>query len=733
MLIKSQSLGSAMKTHEVYRYTMGVFLLLLFSTSFIYLSVSMYFAYETALDQQKNRLEDMVRWQSLYVKTLTNLHPELAQKEIAKEKRISFLKDIYNSHGELLTFGKTGEVLSAIRHKDEVTFIVRKEGKINYIQSLPWGSTKAIPLQLALQGKSGFITALDYKPKTVLAHYVYLPKIRVALVAKIDLSEIRAPFFRSTCYLLIFFLVVMGGAYFFFSKIFQVLHKSYLASSQQELIFQAIFDHAPLGVVLVDLEGKLRKTNGFFQDLLGYSQEELSHMSFVDFTHPDDAERDLDLFQATVRKERTHFKVEKRYIHKKGHTLHVEIFVMLLLGDKDKADVAVALVNDLTDRVHLEEQIKDSFCQLAFRENQLSLFIKKAPAAVAMFDRDMKYLYASDRWYLDYDLKEKDVIGKCHYDLFPQIREIPEWLEIHQRCLAGESLKKEEDKFVNNGQEEWLRWEILPWMATKDKVGGIIIFSEMITEKKKAEMNLLKYSEMVIQSNKELEQFAYVASHDLQEPLRKIQAFGDRLSKKYGDSLDEKGNDYLTRMQNAAERMRLLIVDLLAFSRVSTREKAYKLVDMNQVVTEVLGDLEEAIQQSEAVIEVGDLPQVKGDSGQLSRVFLNLISNAIKFQPKGQVPRVKIYAKSLDWIPGEAPQFTIYVEYNGIGFDEKYLEKIFTIFQRLHGKEEFAGTGIGLAICKKIIQRHGGSLTASSKLGKGATFKVTLPIAYLQS
>ena len=232
-------------------------------------------------------------------------------------------------------------------------------------------------------------------------------------------------------------------------------------------------------------------------------------------------------------------------------------------------------------------------------------------------------------------------------------------------------------------------------------------------------------------SNRELQDFAFVASHDLQEPLRKIQAFGDRLRSKHGGGLNAEAQDYLDRMQNAARRMHTLINDLLTFSRVTTKAQPFVKTDLGAIARDVLGDLEERVRQTGGRVDVGELPTVEADPLQMRQLFQNLIGNALKFHKPGVQPIIKVNSK-----PGSAGgngsnadrQCQIIVEDNGIGFDEKYLDRIFTPFQRLHGRGEYEGTGIGLAVCRKIVERHGGTLTASSRPREGSVFIITLPV-----
>ena len=257
-----------------------------------------------------------------------------------------------------------------------------------------------------------------------------------------------------------------------------------------------------------------------------------------------------------------------------------------------------------------------------------------------------------------------------------------------------------------------------------------------ITLSKQAEIALAQKTAELARSNAELEQFAYIASHDLQEPLRKVRAFGDRLEAKYGDELDERGRDYLDRMRNAAHRMQRLINALLSYSRVTTRARPHEPVDLNDVLRQVLSDLELRIARSNGRVEVGELPTIEAEGLQMEQLFQNLLANALKFHREGEPPVVKVTARCYAVQEAAADEdfpdgafCRIFVEDDGIGFEEKYIDRIFDPFQRLHGRGQYEGTGMGLAICRKIVERHGGRITAESCPGEGATFIVTLPIS----
>ncbi len=271
-----------------------------------------------------------------------------------------------------------------------------------------------------------------------------------------------------------------------------------------------------------------------------------------------------------------------------------------------------------------------------------------------------------------------------------------------------------------NSPRQWTSWETELLRQLADQIAIALAQAKMLEQETRQKQELAR-------SNEELQQFAFIASHDLQEPLRKIKTFGDRLKATYGDTLTEQARDYLDRMQNGVRRMQALIEDLLTLSRVTTRAQPFVSVNLNQVTQEVLSDLEVLVQQTKGSVEVGDLPTIKADPLQMRQLLQNLIGNALKFHRQQEPPIVKIYSQITNEENG-SELCRIIVEDNGIGFDEKYIERIFNVFQRLHGRSEYEGTGIGLAICRKIAERHQGTITAKSQPTQGASFIVTLPI-----
>ena len=266
--------------------------------------------------------------------------------------------------------------------------------------------------------------------------------------------------------------------------------------------------------------------------------------------------------------------------------------------------------------------------------------------------------------------------------------------------------------------------------------------TEIVLERVKNEEQLILFNEKLkdknselIKINKELEAFTYVSSHDLQEPLRKIQTFANRILDKEHEHLSESGKDYFQRMQSAASRMQSLIEDLLAFTRINTAERKFEYIDLNAVLTDLKAEFKEVIEEKNAIIETQDLGEVWVIPFQFRQLMYNLLGNALKFSKPGIPPHINIKYKIVQGTEIEdhaahtkGKYYHISIEDHGIGFEEGYKDKIFEVFQKLHGKEQYPGTGIGLAIVKKIIENHNGLIKADGKLNKGAIFDIYLPV-----
>jgi len=239
-------------------------------------------------------------------------------------------------------------------------------------------------------------------------------------------------------------------------------------------------------------------------------------------------------------------------------------------------------------------------------------------------------------------------------------------------------------------------------------------------------LQLLQNIDKLEAANKDLDRFAFMASHDLQEPLRKIRTFSDRLSEKYSDIFDEDAKKILSRIQNAATRMQLLIKDILTFSKISIGKKEFVKSNLNLLLEEVLNEFEVPVREMKAQIMIEKLPDLYINLNLMRPLFYNIVSNSLKYSKKGEVPVIKVHSDFTDESSGNK-YCRIFFEDNGIGFDQKYSEQIFEMFKRLHNHNEYEGTGIGLALCKKIVEEHSGFISARSHLGKGSTFIISLP------
>jgi PAS domain S-box-containing protein len=338
--------------------------------------------------------------------------------------------------------------------------------------------------------------------------------------------------------------------------------------------------------------------------------------------------------------------------------------------------------------------------------------------------------------------KSEDIVGKSFSVFYPEQERkdnlpatlLKEAVNKGKAIHEGWRLRKDGSRF----------WASVAITAVHDAQNNVIGFSKVthdLTDKKAADDALKHNAELLEKNNKELQKintelksFAYVSSHDMQEPLRKIQTFASRILAKEMQTLSDKGKDYFSRMQAAAGRMQTLIQDLLAYSRTNTAERPIEVIDLADIVNEVKTDIREMHSEENAMIEVGHMIQVKVVPFQFRQLLYNLIGNAIKFARPGIAPHIKIESEIVKGDPAKDDSLShkktyahIRISDNGIGFDPQYKNRIFEVFQRLHGKEEYTGTGIGLAIVKKIIENHNGTVIATGEPDKGATFDIYIP------
>jgi PAS domain S-box-containing protein len=483
--------------------------------------------------------------------------------------------------------------------------------------------------------------------------------------------------------------------------------------------------------VFIKEKNRMQFFNDMLEKMTGYRADELTlgEVCSIDpAIIPEDRPRVVSIVKDAVSENKP-FEVEYRLKHKDGVIRHFLERGQPVGGRDGNPEFIDGLILDITERKRIEEAQRES------EERFRSVLESSLDAAYRRNLKTNQFDYVSPVFeqIIGFTPDEMAAMGidgvlqRVHPDDRHQLEQGVERISKEGRGLLEYRFRAKDGEY---------RWLAATLSVVKDKEGcplhriGVV---RDITPSKQAEEAIIKAREELEirvrertseleRRNEELREFALVVSHDLREPLRKIQAFAGLIRRRHSHQLADEFSDYLFRMEAAANRVERLLEALLSYSRITTKGRSFKPVDLNDVVQEAVSDLELAIQKARACLEISSLPTVNGDREQLRQVFQNLISNAIKFHPREAKPVVKIHGcKSTIGIQ-------VFVEDNGIGFEENQLKRILRPFQRLHGRKEYEGIGMGLAICKKIIADHGGEIGAKSAKGKGSTFIVTLPL-----
>jgi signal transduction histidine kinase len=401
---------------------------------------------------------------------------------------------------------------------------------------------------------------------------------------------------------------------------------------------------------------------------------------------------------------------------------------------KTSSGGVVSVQSDITALKERENALRSLSQELGDQNILFDAALNNMIQGLCMFDSNQKLIVVNTRYLELYKFSPQVVKPGI------TLREIMEYsvaignysAEDAERALAerpSQAAKRERNVLLQRLRDG----RVIAVMHSPLPTGGSVATYEDVTAREQIELTLRQYANRLENSNRELQDFAFVASHDLQEPLRKIESFGNRLFAKCENELGEDGKLYLDRMMNAASRMRGLITDLLSYSRVTSKAQPFEGVELDTIFTEVVSDLQIAIEEAEGRVDLGPLPIIQADATQMRQLFQNLLSNSLKFRKKGVPPIIRVEAKVCER-PSDTGQMQEYCEIvlrdNGIGFENKYADRIFAIFQRLHGKGEYEGTGIGLATVRKIVERHDGTIKAEGIPDVGATFTIALPVKH---
>ncbi len=370
-----------------------------------------------------------------------------------------------------------------------------------------------------------------------------------------------------------------------------------------------------------------------------------------------------------------------------------------------------SLKHEINERVQTEKSLKES-------EEKYRLAIEYSSNTVILFDRDGIVILLNKIGAANFGGVPSDFIGKSIYELFPD--DADKYMNRYRKIMNSGIGQDFEDVIELSFGTRWYLSSTQPFRNAENKILGVQVISKDITERKEMVEKMQITLDELKRSNEELEQFAYIASHDLQEPLRMVSGYLRLIEKRYKNKLDEEAEEFINFAVDGASRMRVLINDLLAYSRITTQSKELKLIDLNEISQRTQRNLQELIKENNAVITYDNLPKIMGDDIQINRVMQNLINNAIKFN-ENEAPEVSV---SLD---SRSEDYVISIKDNGIGISLEEKDNIFKLFKRLHSKNEYAGTGMGLAICRKIIELHGGKIWVESELGKGSDFCFSIP------
>lgn len=479
-----------------------------------------------------------------------------------------------------------------------------------------------------------------------------------------------------------------------------------------------------------------------WKSMLGYQESDIAPevSEWERLVHPDDLPLARQNLQDYFDGQLPEYTVEFRMAYKSGGWRWI---LARGIGQRDAAGRVMRMSGshtDITERKSAKQALEAVNSQLAgvlAASTQVSIIATDAQGLITVFNTGAENL-------LGYSAAE--MIGQ----------QTPQLFHVRDEVLARGAELTRELGYPVEGFEAFVaeakrgRFEHREWTYVRQDGGeltvslvvtvvrnatgeitGYLGIAEDITEQKQTHLTLARQAEELIRSNKELEQFAYIASHDLQEPLRKVQTFGSMIETSAGSTLNAESLDYLQRMRSAAARMQQFINDLLTYSRVATQTQPFVQVNLAKVAQEVLSDLESRIESTGGTVELGALPTLTADPLHMRQLLQNLIGNALKFHRRDVPPVVSVQSQTVQQASDAGPgrlACEITVQDNGIGFDEKYLDRIFAPFQRLHGRGEYEGTGIGLAICHKIVQRHRGTITAQSVPGQGTRFIITIPL-----
>jgi PAS domain S-box-containing protein len=495
------------------------------------------------------------------------------------------------------------------------------------------------------------------------------------------------------------------------------------AIRESEQKFRAVFEGAQLGIAVANVNDGHVTANPAYRRMLGCAPDEMWSISIFDqLTHPEDVERDLNAYQPLARGEIDRLHLEKRYLLHDGRLVWASVELSLLRDAAGKPQYILGLAADITERKRVEEELRTS-------ARQLRAFIEDAPVAVAMFDRDIRYLAASRRWTTDYGFGHSDLTGLCLYELIPNLPE--KWRESHRRGLAGEKQHLGEDVWIRaDGAEQWVSSAVYPWREPSGSVGGIIISAEDISQRKMNEQLLQDAKRAAETASAAKSTFLATMSHEIRTPLNGILGMTDLV---LDTQLTPEQREHLGLVRFSADSLLSIINDILDFSKIEAGKLEMELIPfhLRDSLQQTLKTCAIRAQQKGLQLSFkapADVPDaLVGDSGKIRQVLLNLVGNAIKFTERGQ-----IFVAIAAAFPVKGRALLHFgVKDTGIGIPPEMQEKIFAAFSQADGSmaRKYGGTGLGLAICVRLVEMMGGRIWVESVPQQGSVFHFTLDLA----
>ena len=704
--------------------------------------------YRTALAEQAERLREIAQSQARMVEAIARHEAEYGHPIPAAsghgDEFATLLVQLRDAHARFRGFGHTGEFTLGRRERDSMVYLLSHRGSaLGHFASLPFAGTSGEPMRRALSGLSGTVVGPDYRGVTVLAAYEPVAAYGLGVVAKIDMAEVRTPFVRTGLVSVALALVAVSlGALLFYRVTNPVLQRLAASEGRFRRLYSTMSEGLALHTLVYDSSGRavdyrILDVNPAFETITGISRDQAIGRLASEL-YGTGAPPFIERY-AQVAKTGTSDSFETEW------TPTSKCFSIAVFSPGK--GIFATVFSDITERRQAEQALREAKESLEVRVTQrtaqLAVEVEERRRAEATVTRERQRL----REVLDmlpayvvllapdytvpfanrfFEGRFGKSLGRRCYDyLFRR----------SEPCENCESYKV----MKTRGQHHW-EWtgpdgrdyDIFDFPFTDTDGSPLILEMGIdITERKQAEQALQKAHDTLEatvaqrtselrRSNEELEQFAYVASHDLQQPLRMVASYVELLGQRYKGKLDAKADKYIAYAADGARRMQELIHDLLSFSRVGTRALDLKPVDLNSVFQRSLVNLKVAIQDGNADVASGPLPTVTGDDGQLVQLLQNLLDNAIKFRADA-APVIRVAAQAADG------GWRISVTDNGIGIEPRHFDRIFRVFQRLHTEQEYTGTGIGLAVCKRIVERHGGAIWVEPASPRGSRFVFTLP------